>query len=106
MKGKQCILISPLPSEALRLVKRVQGTFEKTADVELESAVAATMMRAQATKHNACCLVVLQKEKDAGLARSKLQAEIRELRAEGLREAEVLHPIIWSRIQKAMACRL
>ena len=67
------------------------------ADENLDERVGNTLRRASVTKANACCLWVLLQEKSPDVVRSKLQAEIREIRAGGLKESVILHPVLWAR---------
>eukprot|EP00971_Amphidinium_carterae_P284059 5639724-Amphidinium_carterae.2 len=57
------------------------------------------------TKATACVLFHLAKEKEPASLRAKIQAELKSLREDGLQEKELLHPLLYTRVQHALSMR-
>ena len=97
-----------LSLEAFGDYQRLVGALEDSGEVveETYKVCRAILTESFVTKASGCLLHHMVKETDKELLRAKVQAEIRELRSHDIKEKEALHPLLYTRVQLALALKL
>ena len=91
--------------QAFSQYKSYMGAFDKTVPEEFEDAITTLTRQAHVTKCSNACLQQLLTTKPKDTLRLKIQSELQALRRHGVKEGEVLHPLLMSKIQLALTLR-
>eukprot|EP00971_Amphidinium_carterae_P031743 625247-Amphidinium_carterae.1 len=102
---KRCDFRNALHTEALSAYKKVYTSLDVELDTVLVESVSDILRDARASKASACLLHHFASEANLEFLRTKVQAEIRDLRNHSLKETAVLPKLLCNRVQTALAMR-
>eukprot|EP00971_Amphidinium_carterae_P102726 2033297-Amphidinium_carterae.1 len=100
---RRCDFKNVLRTEALSAYNKVYTSLDVELDTVLVESVTDVLRDARASKASACLLHHFASEPNLEFLRTKVQAEIRDLRNHSLKETAVLPKLLCNRVQTALA---